>query len=374
MLPLKNTFFTHLPICNVCIMKRYHFLLRFFLIALLSVTVFAQIQGQERLRFAFYNLENFFDTHIDSTLDYNAFTPEGEQRWTNHRYYKKRNDIYRVIMALGDWEAPTLLGFCEIENEMVLGDLVYRTPLKSANYSFVHYHSSDFRGIDAALIYRLDQLQLISSRPIPVKDPENPDFRTRDILYADFIVNQMDTVHVYVNHWPSRYGGVLSTIPKRLLAALTLRADIDSLMQVKPHAKVILMGDFNDTPEDDSIIKGLRALPPDDLGPGEQLVHLFTNKTELGHHGTIKYQHMWQIFDHIIVSRSLFEATNGLRYSPGSAKIFASEFLLVEDERYLGQKLFRTYVGPRYTGGISDHLPVFIDLEFVEAMDDNVEE
>jgi endonuclease/exonuclease/phosphatase family metal-dependent hydrolase len=355
-------------------MKRNHFLLSSILIVLFSTTAFAQEKGQERLRFAFYNLENFFDTHIDSTRDYNAFTPEGEQRWTNHRYYKKRNDVYRVIMALGDWEAPSLVGFCEIENEEVLGDLIYGTPLKNANYNFVHYHSPDFRGIDAALIYRLDHLQLISSRPIPVRDPENPGFRTRDILYADFIVNEMDTVHVYINHWPSRFGGVLASIPRRMLAALTLRANIDSLMHVKPHAKVILMGDFNDTPEDDSIIKGLRAFPPDDLSPVDQLVHLFTNKSEVGHLGTIKYQHMWQIFDHIIVSRPLFEAAGGLRYKPESARIFTSDFLFTEDERYLGQKLFRTYVGPRYTGGISDHLPVFIDLEFVEAMDDNAEE
>jgi endonuclease/exonuclease/phosphatase family metal-dependent hydrolase len=347
-------------------MKLDRFFLSSLLIVLIGTAILAQAQPQEKLRFAFYNLENFFDTHVDSTRDYNAFTPDGEQRWTYYRYIKKRNDIYRTIMALGEWEGPSLVGFCEIENEVVLSDLIYRTPLKNANYSYVHYHSSDFRGIDAALIYRLDHLQLISSRPIPVKDPDNPDFKTRDILYADFVLNELDTIHVYINHWPSRYGGVLSTIPKRLLAALTLRADIDSLMQVKPHAKVILMGDFNDTPEDDSIIKGLRAFPPDDSNPNRELVHLFTNKSELGHIGTLKFQHMWQIFDHIIVSRPLYEATGGLRYKPGSATIFAADFLLEEDERYLGQKLFRTYVGPRYSGGISDHLPVYIDLEFVE--------
>ncbi len=355
-------------------MKLNQFVLLCLLIAFLGTSAIAQMEGQEKYRFAFYNLENFFDTHVDSTRDYNAFTPDGEQRWTTYRYYKKRNDVYRVIMALGGWEAPSLVGFCEIENDVVLEDLIYRTPLNNSNYSYVHYPSPDFRGIDAALIYRLDHLQLISSRPIPVKDPENPDFRTRDILYADFIVNEMDTVHVYVNHWPSRFGGVLASIPRRMLAALTLRADIDSLMLVKPHAKVIIMGDFNDTPEDDSIIKGLRAFPPDDIKKHEELLHLFTNKNDLGHIGTLKFQHMWQIFDHIIVSRPLFEATSGIRYKPGSAKIFKSDFLLTEDERYLGQKLFRTYVGPRYTGGISDHLPVFIDLEFVGAVEVDEEE
>ncbi len=330
------------------------------------------VQGQqtEKFRFAFYNLENFFDIHVDSTRNYNAFTPEGEQRWTYHRYIKKRNDMYRVIMAIGDWEQPpALVGLCEVENEVVLGDMVYRTPLSRWNYSFIHYHSPDFRGIDVALLYRKDQLRLISSRPIPVRDPDNPQFKTRDILYADFIVGELDTVHVYVNHWPSRFGGVLASIPRRMLAALTLRADIDSLMQIKPHAKVVIMGDFNDTPEDDSIIKGLRAFPPDRIANTDELVHLFTSKRDLGFLGTLKFQHMWQIFDHIIVTQPLMNATEGLRYVPGSERIFTADFLLTEDERYLGQKLFRTYVGPRYTGGYSDHLPVFIDLELIPVED-----
>lgn len=353
---------------------RNQLLLLSILIVLFSSTAFGQLEKQEKLRFAFYNLENFFDTQIDSTRDYNAFTPDGEQRWTNYRYYKKRNDIYRVIMSVGDWEAPSLVGFCEIENETVLGDLLYRTPLKNANYSFVHYHSPDFRGIDVALIYRHDHMQLLSSRPIPVTDPQNPGFRTRDILYAGFALNQLDTLHVYVNHWPSRFGGVLASIPRRMLAALTLRKDIDSLVKAKPHAKIIVMGDFNDTPQDDSIIKGLRAFPPNEPGTGDELVHLFTDKSELGFHGTIKYQHMWQIFDQIMVSRSLFEAAFGLKFKQGSAKIAVRNFLLEEDERYLGQKLFRTYVGPRYRGGISDHLPVFIDLEFVSGGIDKTQE
>lgn len=345
-------------------------LIGFGCVSLLLLVFPLNLLSQEGLpksyRFAFYNVENFFDTHVDTTREYNAFTPEGEQRWTYRRYIKKRNDMYRVVMALGDWQAPSLVGLCEVENEVVLGDLIYQTPLKAFNYNFIHYNSPDFRGIDVALIYRTDHLRLLGSRPIPVTDPDNPNFKTRDILYASFEIDQRDTVHVYVNHWPSRFGGVLRSIPRRMLAAQTLRSDLDSLLQLKPQARVVIMGDFNDTPEDDSIIKGLRAFPPEDINTDEDLVHLFTDKQALGHIGTLKFQHMWQIFDHIIVTQSLIEPSRGIGYKPESATIFAADFLLTEDERYLGKKLHRTYVGPRYVGGYSDHLPVFIDLEFVD--------
>ncbi len=344
-------------------MNLKHLILLFFLWIYFLENIFSQNTETDRFRFAFYNVENFFDVNIDSTRDYNAFTPEGEQRWTYYRYINKRNNMFRTIMAVGEWQAPSLVGLCEVENEVVISDLIYHTPLKNSNYSFVHYHSPDFRGIDVALIYRKDHLRLISSRPIPVSDPNNKSFRTRDILYADFIINELDTVHVYVNHWPSRFGGVLASIPRRMLAARTLRQDVDSLMAVKPHAKVIIMGDFNDTPEDDSIIKGLRAFPPESISASDDLIHLFTDPKKLGHIGTLKFQHMWQIFDHIIISQHLYRADSGISYKPGSATIFAADFLLTEDKRYLGKKLFRTYVGPRYVGGYSDHLPVFIDLE-----------
>jgi endonuclease/exonuclease/phosphatase family metal-dependent hydrolase len=348
-------------------MKLNHLFLIVIGIFSLSFQSISQPYENEKFRFAFYNVENFFDIHIDTTRDYNAFTPEGEQRWTFHRYIKKRNDMYRVIMALGGWEAPTLVGLCEVENEIVLGDLIYKTPLRNANYSFVHYYSPDFRGIDVALIYRKDHLRLINSIPIPVIDPRNPNFKTRDILYASFSVSEEDTVHVYVNHWPSRFGGMLASVPRRMLAALTLRKHVDSLMLVKPHAKIVIMGDFNDTPRDDSIIKGLRAFDPKEVTKPDDLVHLFTNADVLGHLGTLKFQHMWQIFDHIIVSQSLVNDREGLIYKEGSASIFKADFLLTDDERYLGKKVNRTFVGPRYTGGYSDHLPVFIDLEYKET-------
>lgn len=331
-----------------------------------SISNYALGQSTNILRLAFYNVENFFDIYEDSTRAYNAFTPDGEQHWTSYRFMQKRNNLFKTIVALGEGELPALIGFCEIENEFVLSELIHKTPLRTAGYKIVHYESPDRRGIDVGLIYRSDRMKLFVSQAIRLFDTIDPGFLTRDILFSGFIIGG-DTLFTYVNHWPSRYGGQVETIPKRKLAALTLRHHIDSLLLVRPMAKIVIMGDLNDTPQDESVTKWLHALAPD-RQVDHSLVHLFTDSQQLGYEGTLKYQHSWQIFDHIILSKPLYHATQGLTYRTASARIFVAPFLLEDDARHLGQKLYRTYSGPTYIGGFSDHLPIYIDLELKEAL------
>ena len=333
------------------------------LLPLMLLTVFVKSQDVKKLRIGFYNVENFFDPFVDSTREYNEFTEQGEQRWNYFRYKKKRTNMYKTIMAMGAGKPLSLMGLCEIENDFVLRDLIYNTPLKQFNYQYINYPSPDRRGIDVGIIYRPEQLRLIYSEPIPLKDPENPRFRSRDMLYASFLVEDTDTIHVYVNHWPSRWGGEVATKPLRMLAAKRLRRHLDSIREnVNPHANFIIMGDFNDTPDEVSVTQGLRALPVEEVSEEGDLVNLFTPQRDLGYIGTLKYQYNWQIFDMLIVSQSLYNAKKGVHYKPGSAQIFNAPFLFVEDERYMGDKLFRTYIGPKYQGGFSDHLPIYIDL------------
>ena len=335
------------------------------LLLLLFLMFSASVKSQQakELRIGFYNVENFFDPFVDSTREYNEFTEEGEQRWNYFRYKKKRSNTYKTIMAVGAGKSLSLIGLCEIENDFVLRDLIYNTPLKQFNYQYINYPSPDRRGIDVGIIYQPDQLRLISSEPIPLKDPENPRFRSRDMLYASFLVEDRDTIHVYINHWPSRWGGEVATKPLRMLAAKRLRRHLDSIREnVNPLANVIIMGDFNDPPSEVSLTEGLRALPIEQVSDEAELVNLFTPERDLGYAGTLKYQYNWQVFDMLIVSQSLYNASQGVRYKPGSAQIFHAPFLFIEDERYMGDKLFRTYIGPKYQGGFSDHLPIFIDL------------
>jgi hypothetical protein len=345
-----------------------------FVCFVIANTAFAQ---NEPVRVAFWNMENFFDPFVDSTKTYNAFTEDGMQHWTKTRFYRKRNNMYKAILAMSENRPLGILGMCEVENEYVLSALFEQTPLKKHNYRWVLYEGPDKRGIDPAIVYSLDHFQLVESTVFPYYNPEDTSYHSRDILYAKFVAVESkvpepveepifiaDTIHVFVNHWPSRYSGELETVGSRSCSAAILRAKVDSIMAATPEGyqpKVIMMGDLNDCPTDPSVYDVLRARHPSELEEG-CLINLFGKNDGLGFEGTLKHQTDWQIFDQIIVTPGLYGDREGLHYQEGSAHIFHADFMLEDDDTYYGKKLFRTYIGPRYFGGFSDHLPVYIDL------------
>ena len=328
------------------------------------------------VRVAFWNMENFFDPFVDSTRAYNAFTEDGMQHWTKSRFYKKRNNMYKAILAMSENRPLGILGMCEVENEYVLRSLFEQTPLKKHNYRWILIEGPDKRGIDPAIVYSLDHFQLVESKVFPYYNPEDTSYHSRDILYAKFVAKAKvpepvegptqyaDTLHVFVNHWPSRYSGELETVGSRSCSASILRSKVDSIVAAAPdgyHPKVIMMGDLNDCPTDPSVHDVLRARHPSEMEEG-CLVNLFGKNNGLGFEGTLKHQTDWQIFDQIIVTESVMDDREGLYYQEGSARIFHADFMLEDDDTYHEKKLFRTYIGPRYFGGFSDHLPVYIDL------------
>jgi hypothetical protein len=337
---------------------------RIVLLCFVCFVIVNAISAQEHIRVAFWNMENFFDPFVDSTKSYNAFTEDGMQHWTKSRFYKKRNNMYKAILAMSENRPIGIMGVCEVENEYVLSAVFEQTPLKKHNYRWVHYEGPDRRGIDPAIVYSLDHFSLVESTVFPYYNPEDTSYHSRDILYAKFIDQQNDTIHVFVNHWPSRYSGELETVGSRSCSAAILRAKVDSICVSMPEnyqPKIIIMGDLNDCPTDPSVYDVLRARHPSEMEEG-CLVNLFGKNDGLGFEGTLKHQADWQIFDQIIVTPALMEDREGLHYKEGSARIFHADFMLEDDETYHGKKLFRTYLGPRYIGGFSDHLPVFIDL------------
>ncbi len=337
---------------------------RLVLLCFLCLVLTETLSAQEVVRIAFWNVENFFDPFVDSTKTYNAFTEDGAQHWTKSRFYKKRNNIYKAILAMSENRPLGILGMCEVENEYVLRAIFEQTPLKKHHYRWVHYEGPDRRGIDPAIVYSLDHFQLVESAVFPYYNPEDTAYHSRDILYAKFIDKHDDTLHVFVNHWPSRYSGELETVGSRSCSASILRAKVDSIIAAAPEGyqpKVIIMGDLNDSPTDPSVYDVLKARHPSEMEEG-CLINLFGKNAGLGFEGTLKHQADWQIFDQIIVTPNVMEEGEGLRYLEGSARIFHADFMLEDDEAYHGKKLFRTYIGPRYVGGFSDHLPVYIDL------------
>lgn len=320
-------------------------------------------QERGRMRVVFWNMENFFDPFVDTTRIYNEYTEEGSQHWSMTRFYKKRNNMYKTLLSLSEGVPIAIIGLCEIENTFVTTMLFQETPLRKHNYKVIHYEGDDRRGIDVAMAYSADKLQLVYSEVIKIRGPDNKSIKTRDILYAKFYDKIGDTLHCFVNHWPSRYGGERETISLREMAACNLKSKVDSLIaKCDYYPKIIIMGDFNDTPFDNSILNVLRAKPLTYLNDDDTLVNLFADDKMLGFEGTLKHQYRWLIFDQIIISKSLY-GSESLHYEQKSATIFNEDFLFVDDKTYGGKKLFRTYIGPKYQGGYSDHLPVFIDLK-----------
>lgn len=319
-------------------------------------------QAQDRLerdeeiyRIAFWNVENLFDILDDSLTQDDEFTPDGEKQWNAYRYEEKLKKISKTIQAMGGWNGIQVMGFAEVENRMVLSDLVTNTGLRSIPYKIVHQNSGDLRGIDVASIYDTSTIALSQCQFIKVKMP-NLERPTRDILYLSLKIEDF-SLHVFFNHWPSRYGGKESSEPKRIEAARTLRIRIDSLLSADSTTNIIIMGDLNDHPGDRSVKDVLMEKDT------TQLINLMSLLPK--NEGTHQYRGEWAYLDQVIVSRSLRNGTNGLKLIPGPF-VFREDFLLELNEKYQNMQPNRTYIGPSYHGGYSDHLPIFVDLRLIK--------
>jgi predicted extracellular nuclease len=314
-------------------------------------------------RIMFYNTENFFDVKHDSLKNDQEFMPEGAKRWTYYKLQDKIFNIAKVITAVGQWESPEIVGLCEIENQYVLEQLVNYSPIKSDNYHIIHKESPDRRGIDVALLYRQEKFKPIFFNFIEIKMPKPfTSTKTRDLLYVKGIAENKDTIHVFVNHWPSRWGGQQKSEPKRIFVASVLKKQTDSILNVNPKSRIIIMGDFNDGPDNISL--------KDILNAKRELGNIITdttliNLTAILHNktgqGTHKYHGEWAVLDQFIVSGYLLN--NKSTFSKlEDVHIFNNKMLLEKDEKYTGQQPNRTYIGYKYHRGFSDHLPIYLDL------------
>lgn len=321
----------------------------------------AQNRQAKSFRIVFYNVENLFDPFDDPATNDDEYTPAGKCHWTMAKLDRKIMMVYRALMAASNGQYPDIVGLAEIENLWTIEYLLKNTPLKKGGYGIIHKESPDPRGIDVALLYRKSTVVPVDCNFIPVRGSGRNSFSSRDILHFKAKLNQ-ETVHFFVNHWPSRSGGYNETRGKRDIAARVARRAIDSLLADAPHGKLLLMGDFNATPDEACFSKILRASLQPHPNPSE-LCNLsqfwLKNKT-----GTIRTKGRWEIFDQFICSYNLLN-NSGLHISIPSTSICTADFLLEEETKYLGKKPFRTYQGPIYHGGVSDHLPVTTLLEKV---------
>ena len=324
------------------------------------------VLAQAGFRVMFYNVENFFDTVDDPDKDDDEFLPEGSKKWTEGRYQNKLNNIAHVITSVGEFDAPVLVGMCEIENEKVLDDLTRQTSLKKSNYRYAITDSDDARGIDVALLYQPDKFKRISERKHKITFPRNSKKVTRDILHVSGRVASGDTLDVFVCHFPSRREGESESEPNRVHVASVLRAKTDSLMRTRQKAYIIIMGDFNDEPSNKSISQTLGAKSASHNANNKRLYNLFSKFQKQKNKGSYKYRDQWNVLDQIIVSGSLLNRDQQLGVMPETATIFQRDFLLVEDKTNGGKRPKKTYHGRRHEGGFSDHLPIYVDF-FVDG-------
>jgi predicted extracellular nuclease len=303
-----------------------------------------------------YNVENLFDTKDDPKIPDEEFLPESEKKWTNERYQKKLDDLAKVISTVNPLETPEIVGLVEIENQSVLEDLVRTAALKNHRYAIIHEESPDYRGIDVALIYRKDAFREISHETMPVVFPDDTTFKTRDILHVVGKIRHQ-TVHVFVNHWPSRIGGDEKTEPKRMLAASVLKKRVDQLLAVDPKARIIIMGDMNDEPANKSLTETLGAQSP---ASGAKLVNLMMPDDVAGL-GTYFYNGDWNMLDNLVVSNELITGKK-LRVENQKGTIYSSPWMIFTNKT--GDKTpNRSYVGNKYVGGVSDHFPVYFKMK-----------
>jgi predicted extracellular nuclease len=328
----------------------------FLFLFIISYKSYAQ-HDTNGVRIMFYNVENFFDTSDDSLKEDNEFLPDGVMRWNSKRYYQKLNGLYKTIIAAGEWSPPDIIAFCEIEKRDILKDLLYKTYLNKFGYEIIHEESPDRRGIDVCLIFRTNGVRLIYYKYLIPKQPKTEVFTSRSILYSKFLIGN-DTIHMFVNHWPSRRGGVLAGEENRQDISNMIRSRIDSVIEINQNAKILILGDFNCTPEDKIIHDFLKS--SDSL---KSLNNLTENLSGKGI-GTYRYAGSWEMIDQIMVTRSLLNCMNGLFTSQTRMKILKPDFLLQNDAKYPGLSPFPTYRGYKYVGGYSDHLPILIDLNF----------
>ena len=357
----------------------------------------------DTLSVLFWNVENFFDWRNDSTTESDAeFSSGGERHWTWKRFQAKANAFAKALFWVeGETgRLPDVVGLAEVENVFVLRQVLQKTALRKTDYKYVHYDSPDRRGIDVALLYRSSVLELLDSKPCHLYAADSV-MATRDILLCVFkrkasvmldpdrasmkqIPGQAgndETIAVLVNHHPSKYGGAAESDPRRRIAVERLRFLADSLAAIGID-RIIAGGDFNDTPDNPVF----RLLEP-------ALIPLHMDLYHRGL-GTIKYDGKWDLIDHIYVSPGWTTRSASARFSsttaspsevirpegviaidstlasdppgaPGfSMRILRIPFLLTRDTAHSGEKPLRTYTGPRYTGGVSDHLPVLLEIRF----------
>ena len=299
----------------------------------------------------FYNVENLFDTIDDPITNDNEFLPNAKKHWSTRKYKRKLKNIASVIHRIHSDtnHIPFIVGLAEVENRSVLQDLINQDELRDYNFDYVHFDSRDARGIDVSLLFNKSLIKILLSKTFPIDIQQNDLLEpTRDILYVKGLFHN-NPIHVLVNHWPSRREGVKETAFKRLHLSQKLNSIVKTIYEEDSKANIIVMGDFNDNPRNDSL---------QNLVLNNNLFNPFT-KLWSWNSGTLIHKRKWYLFDQILLSKN-FKTSHFFKFS--SAAIFNPSFIQVQKGKFKGTPK-RSYAGDKHLAGYSDHFPVYVSMK-----------
>ncbi len=314
------------------------------ILLLLSCTISTSASGSDSLLTVFWNVENFFDYMDGGTGESDKeFSSFGNRRWTKMKFQAKCDAVAKSLLWIGEeyGRMPDVVGLAEVENRGVLTRLLNNTLLRKQGYRVVHYDSPDRRGIDVALLYRESVFRKISSS-VKVPEYKGERLRTRYILQVCLEDNMGQNINMIVNHHPSKYGGSEESEGRRNAAMAALKEMCDSLISVG-QGQIVAMGDFNDTPD----APQFRML--------DGVLQKMSDRLFSAGEGTIRYRGKWELIDMFMVSRDLSLISR--------MDIVRIPFLMTYERKYPGLKPLRTYSGPKYIGGVSDHCPIVLMIK-----------
>jgi predicted extracellular nuclease len=321
----------------------------------------AEAQVNQKICIAFYNQENLFDTIDTPHKDDAEFLPNGTYAWTSERYYNKLNNMSTVIAAINNGKGPDFLGMCEVENDIAVNGLIQTLAQKKLAYDMIWFDSKDERGIDNAIIYKKEYVKKSSGFIFDINPDSIGGSITRGILMADFTLKNNSRLVILVNHWPSRRGGESESEAKRIYVAKRVKAICDSLQKRDAKAHILLMGDFNDHPDNTSIVQHLKSKPSvKETGKTDFYNPMFALLKE--GKGSYNHRGQWNFLDQFMLNQNLVAKQAKLNYVPASAQAFKADWMLETEEKYKGNPK-RTFGGKKYLNGYSDHLPIYLYLQ-----------
>ncbi len=337
-----------------------------FTCGLFLIFCFCFSQNQEKKSYiintiAFYNLENLLDT-IDDPNTKDEYSPMLQMEYGKSKaYLQKIDNMARVLSEIGKdrtGKSASIIAVAEIENSNVLDDILNTTYFKNEHYNYVHQDSPDWRGIDVALLYKETVFSVSNYELHELKAWNKDGYRVKtrsQLAVSGFLDGEL--IHIIVNHWPSQRNGKSKTAYLREKSAELTKKIMSKIYQKEENPKIIILGDFNENPTENSIKEGLTTSSDKKLLLKKDLYNPFEAMFKKGL-GTLGFRDNVNLFDQIIITAN-FTFGNYNSYQFYKAGIFNPKYLITKKGRYKGYP-YRSFSNNKFTGGFSDHYPVYI--------------